>query len=287
MRIHLALQVGAHRLQLAHIGGDAGIARGRRRLHDVDDTALASHDDGRAPLEDAAVLAGLGRRLTLAAVEKIQSGLDGLLAVGGLDGAGIGGVDPCQAAIGRAHPDRLRHAGQQCGECGMIARELAELVLQRQRPGPLAADLAQADHGAAGDRPALGVDIAPGFGLEGEGEGLAMLLERLGREFEPFGFGRRRPGCRKPAPGQSRRCRENRCRPRPWGWPWAHPSSERPADPLRAGRRVALDDRASPPTRRRALPHVSSSASAREHKGSRWWWRRRRVRRESARGRQC
>ncbi len=194
MRIHLALQVGADRLKLAHIGGDAGIARGRRRLHDVDDAALAGHDDGRALLEDAAVLARLGSRLALGAVEQIESGRDRLLAVRSLDGAGIGGVDPAQAAVGGAHPDRLRHAGEQGRQRCMIAGELAEFVLQRQCTGALAADLAQADHGATGDRAALGVDIAPSLGLEGEGEGLAALLESFGRQLETLGFGRGRPG---------------------------------------------------------------------------------------------
>ena len=74
-----------------------------------------------------------------------------------------------------------------------FAGELAELVLQRQGPGPLATDLAQADDGTAGDRPAFDVDEASGLGLEGESEGLAVLLECLGRKFEALRLSRRRP----------------------------------------------------------------------------------------------
>ncbi len=194
MGVHLALQVDAHRLQLAHIGGEAGEARRRGQFQHIERAALAGDHGRSARIEDGAVPASSGGRLALVAVEEFESVLDHGLGVGGFDRARIGGVYPAQSAIGAARPGRMRQAGQQRRKRLMVGGERLQFTLERQSPGALAGDLAQADDGAAGDRAALGVDERAPLGAQGEAEGLAALLQSIGREFELLGLGRWGPG---------------------------------------------------------------------------------------------
>jgi hypothetical protein len=193
MRVHLPLQIGPDRLELAHVGGDAGEAAGGRGLEDVERAALAG-DDHRCPRrEGGAGPAGLRGALARLAVEQFGAVARGALGVAGLDGACIGGVGPAQAALGIAQPDRLRQGGEQAAQGGLAGGGAGELLAQPQHLAALAGDLAQAQHGAAGDGAALGLDELPGPAADGEGEGLARLLQRLDGGLDALGLGRGSP----------------------------------------------------------------------------------------------
>ena len=191
MRLGLPADVGAHRLELGDVDRHAGRAAHRGNIDDVEDAAGAA-DHGRHALEigTARHRACVATSSRAGAVEQLGAPRQRVGLVGGVDGAGIGPVDPGQLLLRVAHPQRQRRLVEQradgpdlLGHAAMTVGELGEFE-------PVAGDIAQAQDGAPADGLAVGLD-------EGAAERADDAAERFAARPERFDLGLERRASRR------------------------------------------------------------------------------------------
>ncbi len=125
-----------------------------------------------------------GDLLTGAPVEKFEAVVQGGLAVRGLDGGGISGVDEGERPVRAAVPDRLRDRVEQTCERGQAALGLVQRVAQLDQLAALLGGLAQAQQRPAAHRLPLRLDEAPGEAAQVRPEAGAALAQCGDRRLE-------------------------------------------------------------------------------------------------------
>ena len=157
MRIHLALQIGAHRLELRDVDGDAGAAAGGRPLGDVEHAP-------RWPATTAATRAVEGGRwrrgwradsLAGRPVEQLERRGPSRPARPSPRRRADRPVRPGERAVRVAQPDRLRDGVEQAGMARRSSRAVGEFARSSHQLAPVAGHVAQAQDGAAADGAAL------------------------------------------------------------------------------------------------------------------------------------
>ncbi len=86
----------------------------------------------------------------------------------------VGLVDPLDAAVGPANPDRRRQGVEQCTAETDVAGELPMLIDDAGEVAPVAGDIAQPQNGASPRDAALGLDMASSRGPEQHAERAAL-----------------------------------------------------------------------------------------------------------------
>jgi hypothetical protein len=176
-----------------HVDGRSGSSAVQRQHHHVVGLAHAARDDVRALAVGGPLRQGAADALALARLEQLDLALDHLGVGAGLDRAHVGLVDPLDAAILAAEPDRHRQGVQQGPARLRAVRQPAVLVEDPRQVALAPGDLAQAQDGTAAGGAPVRLHIATGRGLEqlaeraavGE-QGVEALLERRrGRRIEP------------------------------------------------------------------------------------------------------
>ncbi len=148
------------------------------------------HARGEGPGADARAREVFTRR----AVEQFQSALDRIGRVLGVDGAGIGRIDENQPAILVARPDRT---GQRI-EQGLHGLDVGQKPVvtggEVHQFGFDAADVAQPQHRAPGDRASFRLERPAGAGGERHHEAAALLAQGLDRVLHALRRRRFQPG---------------------------------------------------------------------------------------------
>src|SRR5688572_26335371 len=129
--------------------------------------------------EGRALQQGTADALALTRLQELDLALDHFGGAGGLHGTHVSLVDPVDTAVVAAEPDRHRQGVEESAARLGAARERPVLV---EDPGEVAlapGHLAQPQDGAAAGSAAVGLDIAPGGGLEQLAERPAVGKQRV------------------------------------------------------------------------------------------------------------
>ena len=122
-------------------------------------------------------------------IEQLEAARDRVGAVGGFDGARIGEIGPGDLAVGAARPggagDRVEQRAQRA-ERGV---GLGVTVAQPRELQPLAGNVEDAHHGAAGDGAAVDLEMATLEARDGERERFAAAEQPLDRLLQFRGEG--------------------------------------------------------------------------------------------------
>ena len=137
LRLHLPLQIDAHRLEFRHVDGDAGAAVAGRLLDHVEHRALTRHDrgnPGRKGRAAAALAVGLfaGR-----AVEQLDGASRRVGNVRRLDGAQIGLVGPDQRVVPVANPERMSNGIEQARHGAQVAARSGKFRAAKEQIGAI------------------------------------------------------------------------------------------------------------------------------------------------------
>ena len=194
VRVDQPRHAGAHAFRFGAVDGDAGAAAAARRIDDVERAPLAGNDRRQPAAVAFAGGAGTRHFLAAGAVEQFEFARHRVGRVGCLDRAGIGGVDEDQPAAVVARPDRggqrveQRAHGVDIGQQRIVTGgEIDQVALD-------AADVAQAQHRAAADGAAFGLDRTAGGGGERHDEAAAVAAQLVDRVLHALGGGRFQPG---------------------------------------------------------------------------------------------
>ena len=197
MRFHLPAKIGAHALQLGLIDRYGDRAARRGRLHNVEHAALASHDGGRTHAPDLSTSARLSGCLAGVCLQQFSPARHGFARIRRLHGAGIGGVDPDNPALPVAHPRGAGHCVEQGAERIRLHQRACVTLAQLRQLQPVAGDIANAQHGAACNGAAIGLNVSPRNGEQRQAKAFAALAQSLDAGLE---LGRkigRKPGAER------------------------------------------------------------------------------------------
>ena len=175
--ILVALHIRPKRHDLGNIVGDAGGADRRARLDGLEGSTLAP-DDRRHAAPPSARLPDRSRRFAAhRRIEEFAAPFDRRLVVGRIDGARVGGIAPGDPPLGVPRPCRHVRGFERAAEPVQSALGLSELIAQLSQLKTLARDVANAHDGAAGNRAAVDLEMAPAQADHGCDEGFAALQE--------------------------------------------------------------------------------------------------------------
>ena len=199
-------------------------------------------------------------------IEQLEAARDRVGAVGGFDRARIGEIGPGDLAVGAARPGGARDRVEQRAQRAERGVGLGVAVAQPRELQPLAGNVEDAHHGAAGDGAAVDLEMAALEARGGERERFAAAEQPLDRLLQIRGERRARATRRTPARGAARaRRRRARSRLRSRGSPSGRSQASRICGSL-ARNRLARSSA--------ARVRASSLASS----ASRWVQRRRPTR---------
>ncbi len=197
MRIHLATQRLARRLEIGDVQGEAAAALLAAHFHDIQPAALPRQDSGQRAAELAAALRLLANGRTIRAVEQFHLPFEHLGFVAGIHRPRIGRVHPEQPASGVAQPGRLGNGIQHAAHLGEHPVDGPALILQLRDLKALAPQLAHDHHRAPRNRASLDLDTFTAQGAQGGAEKMPLLPQPESIAFEvlrilgsqPFGEG--------------------------------------------------------------------------------------------------
>ena len=184
MRLRLPVESGLERLDIAHIERDAGAAGGRLHAHHIEQVPLAGGHHVELLVKDAALAQETLAAFPVGALEELQAARDRVLRIGGLDGARIGRIDEGEPAQPVAPPSRARQRLEQGAKAVGLLGELAQGFGRFLQLETIPGRLAQAQHGAAGDRAPLRLDELAARRLHGEVEAFAPAAQPVERGFD-------------------------------------------------------------------------------------------------------
>ncbi len=208
MRLHLALEIGSHRLDLRHVDRHADRAHAHRHIDDVEQAPLAGGHRRRAAAPDRGVAASLSGGFARRPFEKLSSAQKSVGRVLGFDRTNIGGVDPDELAVGGTQPDGIGNGVEQSAQGVKLGDGAHKPLAQTHRFEAISGNIPDAHDRATADGAAVNLERAPAEALDRKAEAFAARPKPFDASLELLRRIRRQPGTKAEDAAGDRRVRD-------------------------------------------------------------------------------